>query len=383
MIQLIFDYTTLRLIWWVLLGVLLIGFAVSDGFDMGVGALLPFVARTDTERRVAINTVGPVWDGNQVWLLLGGGAIFAAFPPIYAAAFSGFYIAMFLVLASLILRPVGFEFRNKIQDTRWRAFWDYALFAGGLVPSLVFGVAFGNLLQGVPFRIDSDLRVLYEGGGLFELLNPFGLLCGLVSLAMLSTHGAVYLSLKADGTVQHRASAFVRIGALATVVLFVLGGVWVSFINGYSITSVVSVAGPSNPLLKTVAVVPGQWLHNYSVYKWMMLAPALGIVGPLLTLALVSARRHGLAFITSGIGILGIISTAGVSMFPMLMPSSIQPAASLTMWDATSSQLTLFVMLIATLIFLPIILIYTSIVFRILKGPVTAQQIENNSAHLY
>src|SRR6202043_3057075 len=155
MIQALFDYTTLRLIWWGLLGVLLIGFAVTDGFDMGVGALLPFVAKTDTERRVAINTIGPVWEGNQVWLILGGGAIFAAWPPVYATSFSGFYLAMFLVLATLILRPVGFEFRNKVADTRWRTFWDYALCAGGLVPSVVFGVAFGILLQGVPFHIDS------------------------------------------------------------------------------------------------------------------------------------------------------------------------------------------------------------------------------------
>src|ERR1700688_3206787 len=137
---------------------------------------------------------------------------------------------MFLVLATLILRPVGFEFRNKVADTRWRTFWDYALFAGGLVPSVVFGVAFGNLLQGVPFHIDSDLRVFYEGGGLFELLNPFGLLCGLVSLAMLATHGGVYLALKAEGPVQERAVAVVRIGTLVTVLLFVLGGIWVAFI---------------------------------------------------------------------------------------------------------------------------------------------------------
>ena len=148
------DYEMLRLIWWLFLGVLLIGFAVMDGFDLGVAMLLPFVARNDTERRVTINTIGPFWDGNQVWLVLGGGAVFAAWPPVYAASFSGFYLAMFLVLATLILRPVGFDFRNKIPDPRWRAFWDYALFAGGLVPSVVFGVAFGNLLQGVPFSID-------------------------------------------------------------------------------------------------------------------------------------------------------------------------------------------------------------------------------------
>jgi len=378
------DYEILRLIWWLFLGVLLIGFAIMDGFDLGVATLLPFVARTDTERRVAINTIGPVWEGNQVWLLLGGGAVFAAFPPIYAAAFSGFYIAMFLVLASLILRPVGFEFRNKIADAHWRAFWDYALFAGGLVPALVFGVAFGNLLQGVPFRIDSDLRVLYEGGGLFELLNPFGLLCGLVSLAMLSTHGAVYLTVKAEGPVKERAAAFVRIGALATVALFVIAGFWVAFVlSGYAITGAVSSNGPSNPLLKTVALVRGQWLQNYGTYGWMLLAPALGIAGPLLTIWLTAGKRSGLAFVTSAAGILGIISTAGVSMFPFLMPSSIMPAASLTVWDATSSHLTLFVMLLATLIFLPIVLAYTGFVFRVLKGPVTAKQIEGNSAHLY
>ncbi len=378
------DYEILRMIWWLFLGVLLIGFAIMDGFDLGVATLLPFVARTDIERRVAINAVGPVWDGNQVWLLLGGGAVFAAFPQIYAAAFSGFYIAMFLVLAALILRPVGFEFRNKIANNFWRTFWDYALFIGGLVPSLVFGVAFGNLLQGVPFHIDSDLRVLYEGSGLFELLNPFGLLCGLVSLAMLATHGAVYLTVKTEGPVKERAMTVIRGGTLVTVALFVIAGLWVSFLlSGYAITSPVVAAGPSNPLLKTVAVVPGQWLHNYGAYKWMMLAPALGILCPLLTFALTAARRHGLAFVTSGVGIFGIIATAGVSMFPMLMPSSTTPAASLTVWDATSSHLTLFVMLIATLLFLPIILAYTGFVFRVLKGPVTAQQVQGNSAHLY
>src|SRR5579872_4041153 len=231
------DYETLRIIWWLLLGVLLIGFAIMDGYDLGTAMLLPFVARTDTERRVTINAIGPFWEGNQVWLLFGAGAVFAAWPPVYATSFSGFYIAMFLVLATLILRPVGFDFRNKIADPRWRAFWDYALFVGGLVPSVVFGVAFGNLLQGVPFRIDSDLRIFYEGSGLFELLNPFGLLCGLVSLFMLTTHGAVYLTNKADGLVRKRAAAYVRTSALVTVGLFVLAGLWVAFgITGYAIS---------------------------------------------------------------------------------------------------------------------------------------------------
>jgi cytochrome d ubiquinol oxidase subunit II len=378
------DYEILRVIWWLFLGVLLIGFAIMDGFDLGVAALLPFVARTDTERRVAINTIGPVWDGNQVWLITGGGAAFAAFPPVYAASFSGFYIAMFLVLATLILRPVGFEFRNKFKDPRWRTFWDYALFAGGLVPSLVFGVAFGNLLQGVPFRIDSDMRVLYEGGGLFELLNPFGLLCGLVSLGMLTTHGAVYLTVKADGPVKERAASYVRIGALVTVALFIVAGIWTAFVlKGYAITSAVVVDGPSNPLLKTVAQVRGHWFANFAIYKWMMLAPALAIVGPLLTVMFTAGRKAGLAFVTSALGIFGVISTAGVSMFPFLMPSDIMPQASLTVWDATSSQLTLFVMLLATLIFLPIVLAYTGFAFRVMRGAVTAKQVEGNTTHLY
>jgi cytochrome bd ubiquinol oxidase subunit II len=378
------DYEILRLVWWLFLGVLLIGFAIMDGFDLGVAMLLPFVARTDIERRVTLNAVGPFWDGNQVWLILGGGAVFAAWPPVYAASFSGFYIAMFLVLATLILRPVGFEFRNKVADTRWRSFWDYALFAGGLVPSVVFGVAFGNLLQGVPFRIDSDLRIFYEGSGLFELLNPFGLLCGLVSAAMLATHGAAYLALKASGLVQERARAFGGIGAAVTVALFLLAGLWVWIgIEGYAITSTVIGGGPSNPLIKTVSRQSGQWFANYATHPWMVLAPCIGIAGPLLTLLLTGARQSGLAFITSALGIFGIIATAGVSMFPFLMPSNIAPPASLTVWDASSSQLTLFVMLLATLIFLPMVLCYTSVVYAALRGKVTASDIERNSSGFY
>jgi len=286
------DYGTLRIIWWLLLGVLLIGFAIMGGYDLGVAMLLPFVARSDSERRITINAIGPHWEGNQVWLILGGGAVFAAWPPLYAASCSGFYIAMFLVLVTLILRPVGFDFRNKFSDASWRSFWDYALFAGGLVPSVVFGVAFGNLLQGVPFRIDDDLRIFYEGSGLWELLNPFGLLCGLVSAAMLATHGAIYLTLKTDGAVQTRARFFAMTGALVTITLFALAGLWVWLgIDGYAITSGVVADGPSNPLLKTVVRQPGQWFANYGTHRWMIIAPALGLLGPLLALLFTASRR--------------------------------------------------------------------------------------------
>jgi cytochrome d ubiquinol oxidase subunit II len=378
------DYGTLRIIWWLLLGVLLIGFAIMDGYDLGVAMLLPLVARTDSERRVMINAIGPHWEGNQVWLILGGGAVFAAWPPLYAASFSGFYIAMFLVLVTLILRPVGFYFRNKFADLRWRAFWDYALFAGGLVPSVVFGVAFGNLLQGVPFRIDPNLRIFYEGSGLWELLNPFGLLCGLVSAAMLATHGAIYLTLRTDSIVQARARRAAMIGAIVTAVLFALAGLWVwRGIEGYAITSAIVPDGPSNPLLKAAVREPGRWFANYGAHPWMTIAPVLGFAGPLIALLCISTGRSALAFVGSAVGILGIIATAGLSMFPFLMPSDIAPAASLTVWDASSSRLTLFVMLLVTLIFLPIVLIYTAIAFRALRGMMTASMVEKDSHSLY
>ena len=173
------DYEVLRFIWWLLVGVLLIGFAVTDGFDMGVGMLTRFLGRNDTERRIMINSIAPHWDGNQVWLITAGGALFAAWPMVYAAAFSGFYVAMILVLASLFFRPVGFDYRSKIEETRWRNMWDWGIFIGSFVPPLVIGVAFGNLLQGVPFNVDEYLR-LYYTGNFFQLLNPFGLLAGVL-----------------------------------------------------------------------------------------------------------------------------------------------------------------------------------------------------------
>ncbi len=208
------DYPTLRIIWWGLLGVLLIGFALTDGWDLGIGALLPFVGRNDAERRLTINCVGPTWEGNQAWFILGGGATFAAWPFVYAVSFSGFYLAMFLVLAALILRPVAFKYRSKRPGAAWRARWDWALFAGGFVPSLVFGVAVGNVLQGVPFHLDSDLRVTYDGSFL-GLFTPFTLLCGLLSVSMIVLHGASYLSVKLEhGVVHDRARRFGTVAAM-------------------------------------------------------------------------------------------------------------------------------------------------------------------------
>lgn len=376
------DYSTLRVIWWILLGVILIGFAAMDGFDLGTGILLPLVGRTDVERRVVINTVGPVWEGNQVWLILGGGAIFAAWPQLYAVSFSGFYLAMFAILFALILRPVGFKYRSKRDSATWRAAWDWGLFIGGFVPALIFGVAIGNTLLGVPFRIDDDLRVFYDGT-FFGLLNPFALLCGLLSVAMLTMHGAAWLALKTNGIVRERSVRYGRWAGLATIALFALGGVGVwLFVDGYVITSVIDTAGPSNPLWKEVDRVPQAWFANYAAHPWTMIAPALGFIGPLIVLALIGSRREILTLLGGMITVFGVIATVGVSMFPIILPSSAQPGASLAVWDTSSSHLTLFIMLVVSLIFLPIIMAYTSWVYSILRGKVTPDQMEGGG-HAY
>jgi cytochrome d ubiquinol oxidase subunit II len=377
------SYDVLRVIWWLLLGIVLVGFAVTDGFDLGTGILLPFVAKTDIERRVVINTVGPIWEGNQVWLILAGGAIFAAWPHLYAVSFSGFYIAMFAILFALILRPVGFKFRSKIENTVWRKTWDVALFIGGFVPALIFGVAMGNVLQGVPFRFAPDMQIYYTGT-FFELLNPFGILAGLVSVAMLCTHGATWVQLKTAGAVNDRTRRVGIIAAIVTAILFVLAGVYLHLaVKGYVITSPINTSGPSYPLLKTVSFSETAWFTNYDAQPILWIVPIIGIVGFLLSALLMAARKEILALLSSGLGIAGIILSVGVSMFPFILPSSLDPKSSMVVWDSSSSHLTLFIMLIVVIIFLPIVLAYTSWVYSVMRGKVDPKDIEDKRTHAY
>ena len=379
----LFNYEFLKLTWWLFVGVLLIGFAVMDGFDMGVAAWLPFLGKTDDERRVIINTVGPVWEGNQTWLITAGGAIFAAWPLVYAAAFSGMYIALLLVLFALFFRPVGFDYRSKLTNASWRSTWDWALFAGGVIPSLVFGVAFGNLLLGLPFHYDETLRSFYTGS-FWELLNPFGLLCGVVSLSMLMTHGAIYLQLRSDAEVQARAKRAAQWMGLVFIISFAVAGLWVAYgIDGYILTSHQDFNAALNPLSKTVSISSGAWLNNYQSYPWMMAAPLIGFLGMMFALLNAKFKNEGLAFIGSSLSIAGVILTAGFSMFPFVMPSATDPVSSLTMWDAVSSKKTMGIMLVVTLIFLPLILFYTSWVFSVLRGKVTVQTIQDHTNSMY
>lgn len=377
------SFELLRVIWWLLLGVLLIGFALTDGFDLGVGALLPFVAKTDTERRVVINTIGPVWEGNQVWFIFGGGAIFAAWPPLYAVSFSGFYLAMFLVLAAMILRPVGFKYRSKRDSAQWRSGWDWALFIGGAVPALVFGVAVGNVLQGVPFHLTPDLLMpRYDGtalGKLLGLLNPFALLAGVVSLSMLVMHGSAWLRLKTDGHIADRARSFGTVAGIIAFVSYAAAGLWLATgIDGYQIVGDVVKDGPSNPLLSEVSR-EGSWMAAYAARPWIAIAPIMGFVGIILTVLGTRADREVSTLLFSKLAIFGIISSVGLTMFPFILPSSVDPNSSLTVWDSSSSHLTLFVMLVAAVIFMPIILAYTAWVYKVLWGKVTEEDVTENA----
>lgn len=377
------DYPTLRVIWWVLLGTLLIGFAVMDGFDLGIGMLLHYVARNNNERRVTLNTIGPVWEGNQVWLILGVGSIFAAWPTLYAVSFSGFYLAILAVLASLIVRPVGFKFRSKIDSTRWRMLWDIALFIAGFVPALIFGVALGNVLEGVPFHFDPMLRAYYTGT-FWGLINPFALLCGLVSIFMLMMHGGVFLSAKTTGIIHDRARSAAILSGVITLILYAFAGFYVGdYMKGYLITSVIPHDGPSNPLYKQVVLIPGGWIQNFIDNPKLIIVQVSAFMGIVFTLILLSLRWIRIAWVTSALSIASIIATVGVSMFPFILPSSSNPNMSLTVWDASSSQLTLFIMLIVTAIFLPLILLYTSWVYRVMRGKVTEDYINQNQNNVY
>ena len=377
------DYETLRIIWWLLIGVLLIGFAIMDGFDLGIGILLPFVAKTDEERRITLHTIEAVWEGNQVWFIVAGAAIFAAWPTIYAVSFFGFYYAMLLGLLALILRPVGFKFRNKLPHARWRSSWDKALFIAGFVPALIFGVALGNVIQGIPFYFDLSMRAFYTGS-FIGLLNPFALLCGLVSVSMLIMHGGLYLAVKTESPIQQRAVRASRYAGLLFIILFAAAGMWVAWgIKGYVVSQAIAHDGFSNPLHKVVTLQIGAWLDNYRHNHNLMVVPTLAFAGAFFSMVFAGFGKYKTALVSSAFSLMGVIGTVGVSMFPFMLPSSIQPGSSLLVWDASSSQLTLFVMFCVTVFFIPIILAYTTWVYRVMRGKVTAEVLAEHKGAAY
>jgi cytochrome bd ubiquinol oxidase subunit II len=336
------SHATLQTIWYLLIGVLIAGYAILDGFDLGVGVLSPFVAKTDGERRSLFAAVGPFWDGNEVWLLTAGGALFAAFPHAYATVFSGFYLALMLVLFALILRAVSFEFRSKVESPRWRSTWDWVFCIGSLLPALLTGVAVGNIMRGVP--VDASMEY---AGNFFTLLNPLSLLIGLAGLAMFVHHGALYLLNRTDGPVAQRARQAANVSWIALIALMVVSTVIAIF------------------------DMPARF-DNYIKNPVAFLVPILAVAA--LVVSRLSLKRSvGRAFVFSALGIAGLVGIFGVGNFPYLLPARNVVANSLTVYSASASRLTLNTMFTIAIIGVPIMIAYTSYVYYAFRGKVKVE----------
>ena len=374
-------YADLKVFWWILLGVLLMGLAIMVGMDMGVGALMRFVGKTDGERRQALNIVGPHWDGNQVWFILGGGAIFAAFPTLYATSFSVFYIVMILLLFSMIMRPVAFEYRSKVPSEKWRESWDWVFLISGALPMIIYGAAIGNILQGVGFHFGWDGQYYQTESFWWYLLNPFAILCGLMALSLALYQGGTMLMMRGTDPIYTRAKNYASAGGLAAVVLFIIGGVMVSGMTGYVLTSG-NPGMPANPVSgQTVELVKGAWMANYAVHPILWIVPLLALLGMILGVLALRARKPILGWWLGAVAWIGTIGTVGISMFPFMMPSSDNPAQSLTVWNATGSEYNLIWMTIFALIFTPIIISYTSWCFYVMRGKVKTPSAQDDHAY--
>lgn len=378
-----FDYETLRIIWWAILVFLICGFAVMDGFDFGIAMLLPFLGKTDDERRVMLNTIGATWEGSQTWLVTLGGITFGAWSIVYAVLFSGVYAGLFLLLFALFLRPVGFDYRSKLACPKWRNFWDWGLFVGGTVPAVVLSLAAGNLMLGLPFKLDSELRSTYDGG-LFDLFTLFPLLCVLVGVSLCLMHGATFLHWKTENVLAERAQKVIKISSLAFIALFILAGIYIAFgVEGYKVTSAIDTNITANPLHKTVEKGAGLWFENYGNYPLLLLAPMMTVIAAFLTPTFTAKNHSAIGFVLSSLAMIGAIITAGGSMFPFVLPSSLDATSSLIIWDASASHYTMKMLLAATVVFMPIVLAYTIWVYKVMRGKVTVEQIQANEHTMY
>lgn len=372
-------YIVLKLIWTGLLGLLLTGLGLMVGMDMGVGTLLRFVGRNDDERRTMLNIIGPHWDGNQVWFVLGGGAIFAAFPTLYGTSFSIFYVVMIVLLFSMILRPVAFEYRSKVANTTWRASWDVAFLISGFVPMFLFGTTIGNVLQGVGYHFIWTGQYIQDESFWSYILNPFAILCGLMSVSLSVQQGGAMLMLRAEDTLYDRSKAYASLGGLVAAILFVIGGIWVHFLKGFMLTAPVDPNMPANPLHGQSAIMKeGAWLHNFQDHPLLWLIPALGVVCMVGSSFLLRRNHVGLAWWLGAGSWLGTIGTVGTAMFPFLMPSSTNPSQSLSAWNATGSEYGLTAILVVSCIFMPIIIGYTSWCYHVMRGRVSVHDVISN-----
>jgi len=334
------SYEALAVTWFVLEGVLLAGYAFLDGFDLGVGILHPFVPRTDLERRISMNSIGPLWDGNEVWLVTFGGALFAAFPEAYATVFSGFYTAFMLLLVALISRAVSMEFRSKVESPAWRRAWDGLFFAGSLAATLLFGVAVGNAMIGVP--IDASGNVT---SSVVDQLGPYPLLVGAMTVALFAMHGGLFLYLKTEGEFQARLRD-------------VLWRSWGLFMVAFMLTTIA-----------TVALIP-RATENFRRFPWAVLV----VVGTVLAVANIPRclyrDRPGLAFLSSGGVIAGLVALFGLALYPNLVTAAGDPSRSVTIWNAASSPRTLGIMLVIAAVGMPFVLAYSGVIYWTFRGKV-------------
>ena len=372
-------YVALKVIWGILLGILLMALGVMVGMDMGVGVLLRLVGKTDVERRTALNIIGPHWDGNQVWFVLGGGLIFAAFPTLYATSFSVFYVVMILLLFSMILRPVAFEYRSKVDAQHWRESWDWVFLVSGALPMIIYGAAIGNILQGVGFHYSWDGQYYQDESFFSYLLNPFAILCGLMALSLAVYQGGTMLMIRGEEPIYSRARFYATIGGLSAPVLFAIGGLWVTHINGFVLSPSVAPGMAANPMTgQGVTVQSGAWLNHYHAHPILWLAPALGFFGMLVGVAALRAHLNRLGWWLGALAWIGTIGTVGLSMFPFLLPSSTAPNESLTIWNATGSAYGLGWILLFTLVFVPTIMCYTSWCYYVMRGKVKSEDVAND-----
>ena len=340
----------LETIWFVLWGVLWAVYFMLDGFDLGLGTLAPFIARSDVDKRVAYNSMGPFWDGNEVWLITAGGVTFAAFPTTYAVMFNALYTPLLLLLFGLILRAVALEFRSKVNNDGWRKLWDACHFLGSFVPALLLGVAFANIFQGIPIDAEGDFQ-----GNLLTLLNPYGLLGGILFVLLFLVHGALWLAIKAEAPLEERA------GKAA-------GGVWWVL------------------LVVAVVFLGATWFatglyKNYLAYPALLLIPLITVVALLATRVLVSKKKWWKAWFASSLTIVGATLFGVIGLYPNLFPSSLNPAYSLTIFNSASSPLTLKIMLGVALVFVPIVLIYQIWGYYLFKDKVTAEDLASDEAY--
>lgn len=329
----------LNTIWFLLVGVLIIAYAILDGFDLGVG-ILHLLAKNDHERRISLNSVGPVWDGNEVWLLTGGGALFAAFPVVYATVFSAFYLALMLLLFALIFRAVSLEFRSKEESNAWRSSWDWAFFLGSLIPALLFGVALGNIMRGIPL----DASHVFKGS-FFGLLNPYSIVIGLLSVAMITWQGATYLTLKTEGDLQNRTKKWALLAWKIFVGLYILATILTVLVSPFLFHGILS-----------------------NILFWIVLIVTVGSIA--LNPSFLKRAAYGKAFLASSLSIAGMLGLMAISLFPRLVPSSLDLANSLDIYNASSTPRTLGTMLIIALIGVPIVVIYTIYIYRQFRGKV-------------